>query len=176
VLASVDRQREFFDRLVPEWVDAGRNLRTFEWLVGRVRDGTKQVAPRELIHLLSRARDVQLERLERGEPEPPGEPLFSTQALRDALPEVSKVRLEQTIFAEYPDSKAFLQALEREKTHQTTKTLATIWQISEDTATAIATGLVELGFFEQRGTRTDPSYWVPFLYRPALGMVQGWAE
>jgi hypothetical protein len=176
VLASVDRQREFFDRLVPEWVDAGRNLRTFEWLVGRVRDGTKQVAPRELIHLLSRARDVQLERLERGEREPPGEPLFSTQALRDALPEVSKVRLEQTIFAEYPDSKAFLQALEREKTHQTTKTLATIWQISEDTATAIATGLVELGFFEQRGTRTNPSYWVPFLYRPALGMVQGWAE
>jgi hypothetical protein len=176
VLASVDRQREFFDRLVPEWVDAGRNLRTFEWLVGRVRDGTKQVAPRELIHLLSRARDMQLERLERGEPEPPGGPLFSTQALRDALPEVSKVRLEQTIFAEYPDSKTFLQALEREKTHQTTKTLATIWQISEDTATAIATGLVELGFFEQRGTRTNPSYWVPFLYRPALGMVQGWAE
>ena len=86
------------------------------------------------------------------------------------------MRLEQTIFAEYPDSKAFLQALEREKTHQTTKTLAIIWQINEDTATAIATGLVELGFFEQRGTRTNPSYWVPFLYRPALGMVQGWAE
>ncbi len=176
VLASVDRQREFFDRMVPERVDAGRNLRTFEWLIGRVRDGTKQVAPRELIHLLSRARDVQLERLERGEREPPGELLFSTQALRDALPEVSKVRLEQTIFAEYPDSKAFLQALEREKTHQTSKTLAIIWQINEDTATAIATGLVELGFFEQRGTRTNPSYWVPFLYRPALGMVQGWAE
>lgn len=176
VLASVDRQRQFFDRLVPERVDAGGNLKTFEWLVGRVRDGTKQAAPRELIHLLSRARDVQLERLERGEREPPGELLFSTQALRDALPEVSKVRLEQTIFAEYPDSKTFLQALEREKTHQTSKTLATIWQISEDTASVIATGLVELGFFEQRGTRTNPSYWVPFLYRPALGMVQGWAE
>jgi hypothetical protein len=176
VLAGVGRQRQFFDRLVPDRVDAGRNLRTFEWLVGRIRDGTKQVAPRELIHLLSRARDVQLEMLERGEDEPPGEPLFSGQALRDALPEVSNVRLEQTIFAEYPESKDFLQALEREKTHQTSKTLAAIWQTTEDAAAAIATGLVELGFFEQRGTRAQPSYWVPFLYRPALGMVQGSAE
>ena len=172
VLASVDRQREFFDRLVPDQLDTQADRRTFEWLVDQIRDGTRQAAPRELIHLLSLARDAQLERLERGEAEPPGEPLLSPEALRDALPEVSRARLEQTIFAEYPDSRSFLLALEQQRTDQTSKTLAGIWQVDEDTATVIATGLVELGVFEQRGTRTNPSYWVPFLYQSALGMVQ----
>jgi hypothetical protein len=176
VLASVDRQREFFDRLVPDQVDAEADRRTFEWLVDRIRDGTGQAAPRELIHLLSLARDTQLERLERGEPEPSGEPLLSPQALLDALPEVSRSRLEQTIFAEYPDSRSFLLALDQQRTDQTSKTLAGIWQVDEDTATVIANGLVELGVFEQRGTRTNPSYWVPFLYHSALGMVPEPAE
>ena len=172
VLASADRQREFFDRLVPDQVDTEADRRTFEWLVDRIRDGTRQAAPRELIHLLQLARDAQLERLERGEPEPPGELLFSPEAFQDALPEVSRARLEQTIFAEYPDSRSFLLALEQQRTDQTLTTLAGIWQVDEDTASVIATGLVELGVFEQRGTRTNPSYWVPFLYQSALGMVQ----
>jgi hypothetical protein len=173
---SVDRQREFFDRLVPDQVDTRADRRTFEWLVDQIRDGSRQAAPRELIHLLSLARDAQLERLERGEAEPPGELLLSPEALRDALPEVSRARLEPTIFAEYPDSRSFLLALDQQRTDQTLKTLAGIWQVDKNTAIVIATSLVELGVFEQRGTRTNPSYWVPFLYQSALGMVQDPAE
>jgi hypothetical protein len=176
MLASVDRQREFFDRLVPYRVDGEADRRTFEWLVDQIRDGTRQAAPRELIHLLSLARDAQLERLERGEPEPPGELLFSPEALKDAIPEVSKARLYQTIFAEYPDSRSFVLALEQQRTDQTSTTLAGIWQVDADTATVIATGLVELGILEPRGTRTNPTYWVPFLYQSALEMVQDPAE
>jgi hypothetical protein len=56
------------------------------------------------------------------------------------------------------------------------RTLAGIWQVDENTAIVIATSLVELGVFEQRGTRTNPSYWVPFLYHSALGMVRDPAE
>jgi hypothetical protein len=40
----------------------------------------------------------------------------------------------------------------------------------------IAMNLVEVGFFEKRGTKMDPDWWVPFLYRPALDMVQGSAD
>jgi hypothetical protein len=36
--------------------------------------------------------------------------------------------------------------------------------------------LAEIGFFERRGERDAPEYWVPFLYRDALDMVQGTAE
>jgi hypothetical protein len=176
VLADADKQRAFFERLVPEQIDSGRNPKTFEWMLGRVQDGTKKVAPRELIHLASRTRDVQLAMLERGEPEPADKMLFSRQAFRDALPEVSTVRLEQTLFAEYPDLKAHLLALEEQKTNHDVHSLAAIWETSEDVALKLATELVDVGFFERRGTKENPIFWIPFLYRPALRSVQGTAE
>jgi hypothetical protein len=37
-------------------------------------------------------------------------------------------------------------------------------------------GQTDVGFFERRGTAGDPDYWVPFLYRDALGLVQGEAR
>ena len=33
-----------------------------------------------------------------------------------------------------------------------------------------------IGFFEQRGDKVSPAYWVPFLYQPALELVQGSAD
>jgi len=35
---------------------------------------------------------------------------------------------------------------------------------------------LEIGFFEPSGTKEQSSFWIPFLYRDALGMVQGAAE
>lgn len=56
-----------------------------------MQDGAGVVAPREVIHLLTEAKDAQLQMLERGEDEPPGNELLSRQALRDALYQVSRV-------------------------------------------------------------------------------------
>src|SRR6266849_875913 len=75
-----------------------------------------------------------------------------------------------------PEMKQWVGKLEREKTNQTPSTLAAIWGVSEDEATRLADSLVDIGFFERRGTKEDPNYWVPFLYRPALNMIQGTAE
>jgi hypothetical protein len=46
----------------------------------------------------------------------------------------------------------------------------------EDQVIAKAKELVDIGFFVERGTRDNPTYWVPFLYRDALHLVQGKAE
>jgi hypothetical protein len=48
--------------------------------------------------------------------------------------------------------------------------------IDRDATLEKAKELVELGFFEQRGTKEQPTFWVPFLYRDALHLVQGRAE
>jgi len=66
--------------------------------------------------------------------------------------------------------------LEQEKTLQRPESLATIWQTSETKAIGIAEELVEIGFFEKRGAKENPEYWVPFLYRVALNMIQGTAD
>jgi hypothetical protein len=177
VLSSVEEQRTLFERVFPLQVDLGtRKPKTFDWCLARTRDGYGETAPRELIHLLSVTRDEQLRRYEIGEQSPSGEAIFDRQALKDALPEVSTVRLTKTIYAEYPALKDYLDRLEGQKTNHNDASLAGIWGISISETREIANRLVEIGFFERRGERSNPTYWIPFIYRPALKLVQGSAE
>jgi hypothetical protein len=177
VLSSSDEQEKLFYRVFPDQIDPGeRKSTTLDWLLTRTADGTNKTAPRELIHLLSAARDQQLKLMEMGTAEPSGEVLFDRAAFKAALPEVSKVRFEQTLCAEHPKLKPLMSDLEGEKTQQTATTLARIWRLSESDALAKAEQLTEVGFFQRRGPKDQPLFWVPFLYRDALHMVQGQAE
>jgi len=173
-----DGQPAFLDRLFPDQVEVGPNKpkTSFDWILGRTSDGTGQNAPRELIHFLNATRDEEIKRLELGNVDTESQTVFSRTAIKNALPEVSKVRLEQTLFAEYPDLRPYVLKLEREKTLQHPESLAGHWGISDEKAILVAEQLVEVGFFERRGSKESPEYWVPFLYRPALSMVQGAAE
>jgi hypothetical protein len=174
VLADARKQEALFYRVFPPKVDLGaRRPATFVWMLLRTQDGSEHNAPRELIHLLSAARDVQRRRLEEGHKEPPGEALFDRASIRDALPEVSRERLQQTLYAEYPHLRPWLMRLKREKTEQTPDTLAKIWDVDRDSAVQLADELVQVGFFEERSAQRDPTFWVPFLYREALEMVEG---
>ena len=175
---AVGEQEKFFYLAFPDQVDVGPNKpSTLDWLLSRTRDGTKVNAPRELIHFLNCLRDVQVKRFELGdEPVPEEDQLFARVAFKEALPEVSKVRLEQTLYAEHPDHKPWIEKLKGEKTLQTPETLAQIWSTSVEEATGRATELSTIGFFEPRGSKQAPEYWVPFLYRESLDLVQGTAE
>lgn len=174
---DVSEQESFFYRLCPDQVDVGPNKpTTFDWLLTRTRDGTQLNAPRELIHFLNSLREVQVKRLEHGESEPDGEKLFARVSFKDALPEVSKVRLEQTLYAEHPEKKPWIEKLRGEKTLHTPESLATIWNIPAEQATAQALEIAGIGFFEVRGSKQEPNFWVPFLYRDALDLIQGSAD
>jgi hypothetical protein len=177
VLASSNSQESFFYEMCPRQVDIGPNKpTTFDWLLGRTRDATGRNAPRELIHLLNCACHCQVRRLEVGESPPEGELLFASAAFKEGLPEVSRVRLEQTLYAEYPRLREPLEKLRGGKTQQTLATLSATWGMSPESTGELARQLVEAGFFEQRGSRESPQYRVPFLYRDALGLIQGSAE
>ena len=174
ILASAELQRAFFYKVFPPQIDRGvSKSETLDWMVSRTADGSKRTAPRELVHLLLSARDEQLRLFQLGNSEPPGELLFDAAAIRAALPTVSKARYEQTLCAEHPALKPYLEKLEREKAEQTRDSLALLWKVSTERAVELAEKLVEAGFFERRGTKDSPNYWVPFLYREALDLVQG---
>jgi hypothetical protein len=177
VLAAAANQQNFFYRVFPDQIDSGGNKpSTLDWMLSRTRDGTLKTAPRELIHLLNELRATQAKRFEVGQPEPDGQILFERPTFKEALPEVSKVRLTQTLYAEYPSVKDRLETLRGAKTLHTTDSLAAIWKLPRGDAQRQADELVEIGFFERRGAKDAPEYWVPFLYRDALDMVQGTAE
>lgn len=177
VLGNAELQRTFFYQIFPPQIDTGARMpNTLDWMLSRTADGTKRTAPRELIHLLLTTKDHQLRLHQLGNPVPGQKQLFDRSAIRSALPEVSKARYDQTLCAEHPSLKPYLDKLEREKTQQSISSLSRLWKCDHEKAVEIAEKLVETGFFERRGTKDAPSFWVPFLYRDALNMIQGSAQ
>jgi len=174
VLKTGQMQEAFIDTVFPKQVDVGKSKpKTLDWMLSRTADGSKRTAPRELIHLLLEARDEQLKLYELGASAPEEGQLISKAALRAALPEVSRARYEQTLCAEHPQLLPFLSMLEREKTQQSLTSLQALWKCSPEKSVEMSDKLVEAGFFERRGTKDAPLFWVPMLYRDALDMVQG---
>lgn len=173
IKSDYNRQNELFYSLVPAQIDSGKNPGTFNWILSRTTDASGNSVPREVIHLLEAAKEIQIKKLERGEEEPTDTKLFDRASFKEALPIVSKVRYEQTLLAEYPDMLEFLQKLEGEKTEQTIDSLSALWKLDVERTLEICIHLTKIGFFEARGSKQEASYWVPFLYRSALNMVQG---
>ena len=176
VFSSADEQEKLMGKMLPDQIDAGRNPKTFSWMIGRTTDGNKQPVPRELIHLITATQEAQVKRLEMGTEPPHDDELFDRASFKEALREVSLVRLRQTLYAEYSDLKPYIEKLEDEKAEQLPTTLAETWGVSVEDAVEVAEQLVRVGFFERIGNREDVSYWVPFLYRDALNLVQGQAK
>ena len=177
ILGSLDKQQQFFYQVFPRQVEQGSKRRTtLEWIISRCADGKSLTAPREVIHLVSAAREKEIERLELGAVANDEDELFDSTVFKPALAIVSEARLVQTIYAEYDDLKSSIESLEGEKTEQTLESLSSIWGTDENGAAKITERLIEAGFFQARGQRDKPTYWVPFLYRDALSMSQGLAE
>ncbi len=173
VKADFEGQRNLLKQILPDKIDTGKNPDTFEWMVTRVKDGLGVSAPRELIHLFEWVKDLQIKRLERGEPEPPDQQLFDRAVFKEALKEVSKVRYTQTMVAEYPDMKSYMDRLEGQKAEQSLQSLQVLWQTTPEKATELADRLISVGFFEKRDRKGITSFWIPFIYRGALKLVQG---
>jgi hypothetical protein len=177
VLQNTKEQERVFNILFPKQVEQGpQKAQTFKWLLTRCADGTRKTAPRELILLLNCIRDEEIRRIEQGGAPAPGDQLFDRSVFKAALPTVSAARLHQYLYAEYPNHRQYIEALDGQKTEQTIDSLAPIWGIDKTATLQEANELVDLGLFEKRGTRDTPTFWVPFLYRDALNLIQGRAE
>ncbi|HKJ42800.1 MAG TPA: hypothetical protein VKA27_11955, partial [Sunxiuqinia sp.] len=173
-LNNYELQENLFYKLFPEQIDVGeKKPKTIDWIIGRVKDGNNIVAPREIIHLLNESQQEQIGRLQIGQDLLDNELLIGRNAFKTALDIVSKVRLEQTIYAEYPDLKEYIQKLEGQKTEQKIKTLSNIWNLDVEQTNNIAKKLSEIGFFEEKGEIHSIRYWIPFIYRNELKLIQG---
>lgn len=177
ILNDATKQNEFFYRMFPDQVDVGqRQTNTLDWMLSRVADGTQEPAPRELIHLLQVARDAQLRAYELGGDEPQGDALIGRAAIKESLPEVSKVRFDQTLCAEFPTLRNSWLKMENSKSAHTLDSFSRLMGLSTEKGLAIAEQMVEAGFFVKKVEKGETIYWVPFVYRDALKMVQGKAE
>lgn len=171
VMADSALQEQAFGRVFPKAVDtgSGKTKTLFRWCINHTKDGLGVNAPRELISLFAHARDAQVERYETGLDDTDGEAVFHPKAFEAADRQVSEERLKSTVYAEYPDVVPYLEALDGEKGAQNDASLSRIWQTDAAETARRTARLVDIGVLEQR----KDHYWTPFLYRPALGVVQG---
>ncbi|TDV64561.1 P-loop ATPase, Sll1717 family [Pseudomonas sp. LP_7_YM] len=176
ILSDLAKQEALIELIFPDKVDTGKNPKSFDWMVSRVQDGTEQTAPREVIHMLESLINTQIRKLEQGGVEPESKNLFERSVFKASLAIVSKVRYEQTLCAEYPELKKYTDLLKGGKTEQAIVNLAKTWDESLEQAQLTADKLVATGFFETRTEKDGITYWVPFLYRDALELVQGRAQ
>lgn len=174
IMSDLALQEEVFYKVFPAQVEKGpKKPKTLDWMMTRLADGTGRTAPREIIHLLNAAREVQLNNYRLGRRRPDDGYLVDNSPLQEALPIVSETRFKQTLCAEHPSLIRHLGKLEREKSEQDLETLKNIFGESEKDTARVAEKLVDIGFFALKGTKLAPVYWVPYLYRDALKMVQG---
>ncbi len=147
---------------------------TFDWMLSQVRDGTGQVAPRDLILLLTEARSAQLRRFAAGDAEALDgkDYLFEPEALEEAAAQVSHDRLFQTLFAEYPHLYRPVMILSGGPSQFTSlESLQQVWQIDEVETQNIVTLLTHLGFFGYQKAQQPTACWiVPPLYQRELGL------
>lgn len=177
ILSDISKQEDLFYTLFPKQVDVGaKKPSTLDWILSRTKDGKGINAPRELIQLLNHARIIELKKLEGGINDLTDNLIISRQSLKDAINEVSKQRMEQTIYAEFADLKEYMEALRGDKAEHSIQTLSIKWSKSKEETNSIAKKLEKIGFFEQRGNLLNLKFKIPFMYRPYLEIIQGTAN
>jgi len=147
-----------------------RRPTTWAWMMSRIRDGNQVKPPRNLIDLVSKAREAQLRREERdARPYEAGVPVIEGDSLRRALARLSAERVEDTLLAEAGDSASLIERFRGSKAEHNAVSLAGLLGVAEAQVASAIKPLVELGFLEPIGE----SYKIPALYRDGLGITQG---
>lgn len=174
IKSSFDNKKSYYYMIFPKQVEVGqKQSETFDWIISRVKDGLDYVAPRELIHFYNQIvlSEQQEQDIGNNKVETPN--IVSRQAIKKSVFEVSKVKLEQTIFAEYPHLKIYIMAFENQKAEHSLQTAAELWKVEYSKAVNIANELSDIGFIEQKNYKNDSTIKIPFLYRPYLNIIQG---
>lgn len=183
-LAGIDRetalskshlQTSVLSIIFPPQVESGtRKSETFDWILKRVEDGKSVVAPREVIHLITAAKEDQIHLDETGGTGSSSRHLISANALKNALEKVSQRKVE-TVYAEYPNLRPYVEAFRGMKTEHNESTIVDLFgarSLSGDPSVVIK-DLLEIGFLQERRSTEGVSYWVPFIFRSYLSMSQG---
>lgn len=166
-------EEALFNTLFPEKVDVGkRQPKTWVWIMRRVRDGNNVKPPRNLIDLVSLARDEQIKREDRLPRDwEPGVPLIESEALRAALAQLSENRVQDTLFAEAGTYSKWIKLFEGARAEHNEASLKLLLGLDGHELRSVIKPLVELGFLEF--IRATGTYKIPTLYRAGLAVTQG---
>ncbi len=166
---SKECKLQLFKKIFPQKTKINGNF-DFKWLISKIEDANKNVSPRELIHLINLAIKQEIKILSEEGVEK-YEYLISEESILKALVEVSKTKFE-TLLAEYPNLQQFIYRLKKKKIRSTALELKTYWECSKKDVGVISANLIKIGILRNENefkNDKEPIYYIPMLYRPALG-------
>ncbi|MFN0036515.1 MAG: P-loop ATPase, Sll1717 family [Saprospiraceae bacterium] len=171
-LLDIEKQKHLFKSVFPEKVEEnGEAQDTFDWIVSRISDGNGMFTPRELIHFLNQSKEQQIELLELGNKTPEGK-LFTQDALKRAIREVSKAKYERTLIAENPDLIDNFKKFKSASPNVSAEWMKAMLRDKEgkkiEDMDLFANALSDIGFLK-RVSETD--WAIPYLYQYALGIA-----
>lgn len=141
----------------------------FDWLILATLDGQDVNAPRDLIALMNVAIEYEYTRLAKGDtPYKRKNLLFNHEGLAHAAAELSRTKTEQTIFAEYPELRMYIDAfMDSSGRNFGIERLMELWECDRDEAQKISVALCESGVLKKSGKER---YLIPVLYTGYLGI------
>ncbi len=166
-------QQQVFYWVFPPTVHTGsRQSNTLRWIYTHTMDGNRVVTPRDVIDLLTRAKQKQQDELQASR-NGPLEWIIGPSAIQYGLAELSKRKRDTYLKAEFPRFWPNIELFAKGKTKYSEaalkKLLGKDWQ-------KIVDDLLSIGFLqdgEQKGSRILE---IPFVFRDGLGLTRGKAE
>jgi hypothetical protein len=162
----------FYALFPPKVEEREKRPPTLKWMLTRISDGQGVKPPRNLIDLVKKAQDAQF-RIEDREPEDfePGKVLIEGEAIKEALKQLSRQRVDDTLLAESREYKPIIEKFQDSKAEHNLESLGKTLGLPLEETKEVVKVLVEMGFLE-RIKKTD-TYKVPMLYRDGLNITLG---
>jgi hypothetical protein len=168
--ASAQYRSEAFYRVFPPTVHRGpKQSAALRWIYNRCADGRGVVTPRDVIDLLSRAKQRQQDDFQ-ANTAGTSEWIIGPLALQYGLQELSKRKRQTYLQTEFPHLWTHIEKFIGGKTDYNEtgikKVLGKEWK-------SIVDDLVSIGLFSKLSRDGEVVYSVPFLYRYGLELTQG---
>ena len=168
--ASQTYRSECFYKVFPETVHSGKKQSaTLHWLYTRTADGRGVVTPRDIIDLITRAKQHQQDEFNATSAgESPW--LIGPRAIQHGLEELSRRKRDTFLKAEFPHLWPHIEKFEGGKTEYDSASLQKLLGKNWEKP---VTDLVSIGVLGKRGKGKDHTYWFPYIYRKGLSLTQG---
>jgi Fic family protein len=140
----------------------------------RIRDGNDIKPPRNLIDLISMAKQAQLRREDRESRDySEGTPLIEGDSLRRALTQLSTQRVQDTLLAEAAAYAKLISRFRDGKAEHNAESLSKLLEVDVAAVRSTIEPLLEIGFVETIKGAVGETFKIPSLYRDGLNITQG---
>lgn len=169
--ASLDYRREAFYKVFPLKVHSGeKQSSTLSWIYTRTQDGKGVVTPRDVIQLISRAKQHQQDEY-LADPAGSSDVLIGPAAIKYGLEELSRQKKINYLEAEFPHLYPEIKKFAGGKTEYSEQAVI---KLLKPNHARLIDDLISIGFFAKGTRKKNVVYKIPSLYRKGLNIVQGY--